>query len=92
MADSIETVGALKALLANYPDDLPIVLSADPEGNYFGRLADHSEQMIDPEEGGRPEQIWPTPEGYAQGLANQSYTEDDEAPEGCVRALVLWPV
>lgn len=84
-----ETVGDLKALLARFPDSQPVVLSQDPEGNGFGRLSDWSEQMVDPDDY-RPDQIWPTEDERLD--PDSDYTDEDEAPEGSVRALVLWPV
>lgn len=94
MADSIETVGDLKAVLALLSDDTPVVLAQDPEGNGFGRLSDYTEQMVDPDEP-RPEGVYLTPEDYAERIADpdSGYTEEDEAPKSCTqRALVLWPV
>lgn len=37
MSDAM-TVANLRAALANLPDDLPVVLSQDPEGNGFDTL------------------------------------------------------
>lgn len=40
VGDAIFTVGDLKAMLQHYevPDDTPIILSSDSEGNQYGRL------------------------------------------------------
>lgn len=84
MAYDYDAVGDLKALLARFPDDLPIVLAQDPEGNGFGRLSGWSEQMVDPDDY-RPEEIAPTPE-------TPDVDEEDAAPSDWQRVLVLWPV
>ena len=38
MNDEPKTVGTLRAALADLPDDLPIYLSRDEEGNGYNRL------------------------------------------------------
>jgi len=43
------TAGELKATLAEYPDDMPVVLSRDSEGNEHRPLADVSGGLYEPE-------------------------------------------
>ena len=79
----LRTVGDLKRLCAGYPDDQPVLLAQDPEGNGFGRLSGWSEQMVDPDDY-RPDEIAPTPE-------TEGVDEEDAAPADWQRVLVLWP-
>ena len=79
-------VKELKETLANYPDDMLVVMSSDEEGNGFNELYDVAESM------------W-FDHGYGDGqtyvldkyIGTLGYTEEDRAPSGAVPALVLWP-
>lgn len=78
-------VKELKEALANYPDDMPVILSSDEEGNGFNQLYDVAESMwFESRYGG---------ETYVmeEFIGTLGYTEEDRAPEGAVKALVLWP-
>lgn len=77
------TVGELKAWLANLPDQLPIILSKDAEGNDFSPLCDRN-------------QGWYIPTSPWSG---ESWAADDDAddedcipPDDALPALFLWPV
>ena len=79
-------VGRLKAILAELDDDTLVVLSRDPEGNGFAKLADDgiSTNMVF-------DKKWREIR-YAEltdALREQGYREEDVGPgEPCV---VLWP-
>lgn len=76
-------VGQLKAELAEYPDDMQIILSQDEEGNGFSPLYDVAESMW----AGEYDQTY-VPDEF---IGTQGYTEEDRAPEDAVKVLVLWP-
>lgn len=94
------TVGELRKFLKQFPQDIPVILSRDPEGNGYSMLADGGLSLYDSEE--RPyyiEQIYLTHEELdaeiAKDKANNKqwgYSEEDRAPEGAVPAVVLWPI
>ena len=71
------TAGQLRVWLTDIPDDTPIVMSKDGEGNDFSPLAE-----AEPNRAYRAESTW---SGY---LADD---EDDPEPEGAERVVVLWP-
>lgn len=85
------TLGALRVLVAGFdglPDDAPVIIQKDAEGNRFSPAlgAEEGMYLANSEYSG---EIYPTPEEIA---ASDEYTEEDEAPEDAVRAIVLWPV
>ncbi|MGW5925206.1 hypothetical protein ACWF2L_03030 [Streptomyces anulatus] len=85
------TLGALRALVAGFdglPDDAPVIIQKDAEGNYFSPAlgAEEAMYLANSEYSG---EVHPTPEEIAE---SDRYTEEDEAPEGAVRAIVFWPV
>lgn len=79
-------IGQLIEVLAKYPEDTLLVMSADEEGNSFSPLFEVAESMY-------------VPEGHNYGqtyvmdehIGTRGYTEEDRAPEGAIRALILWP-
>jgi hypothetical protein len=72
------TVGELKAKLAAYPDDRPVVLSRDSEGNEHRPLADVSGGLYE------PETSW---------CGNVLAEEDAPlASNKAYKAVVLWPI
>ena len=87
------TVGELKEVLNDCPDDTIIVMSSDGEGNSYSPLAGYNTDYMYV-----PDSTWSgeiklkelTPELEAQG-----YGEDDtynaDYDEDAVPALVLWP-
>ncbi|MFZ4266651.1 hypothetical protein [Streptomyces arboris] len=89
--DTPLTLGTLRALLAefdNLPDDAPVIIQKDTVGERFSPALGGEEAMY--VEGRRYDaEVYPTPEQIAE---SDDYTEDDEAPEGAVRAIVLWPL
>jgi hypothetical protein len=90
--DQISTVGELMDYLATQPRDRKLVLSKDAEGNGFSPLTEAAEAMYlaDSTWSGS---LYITPEELAHSLANDGgYTEDDAAPDGAERVVVLWPV
>lgn len=72
------TAGELKAMLAEYPDDMPVVLSRDSEGNEHRPLADVSNGLYEPE----------------NGWCGNVLAEEDEADASnkAYNAVVLWPI
>jgi hypothetical protein len=81
------TVGELIIELQKLDPDFPVIMSEDAEGNGHSPLAEVWESMY------FAEQTWcgtvhPLSEEIAE---SDQYTEEDEAPEGSVRAVVLWP-
>lgn len=89
-------VGELRRLLAGYPDDMPVVLAEDPEGNGYSPLASFELVMYEPESPWSG-QTYPTPEDLAERIADPErfgagWGEDDAAPEGAVRVVELGPV
>lgn len=72
------TAGELKAKLAEYPDDMPVVLSRDSEGNEQRPLADVSDGLYE------PDNDW---------CGNVLAEEDEgDASEMAYRVVVLWPI
>ena len=82
------TAGVLRERLKDVPDDTPVILQKDAEGNGYSPLAGADEGMYEAEStyGG---EAYMTSEQIA---ADPAYTEEDEAPEGAARVIVLWPV
>ncbi|WP_327385097.1 hypothetical protein [Streptomyces sp. NBC_01207] len=85
------TLDSLRALLAEFadlPGDTPVILQKDGEGNDFSPLAggDRAMYLADTAYSG---EAYPTAEEVA---ADPQYTEEDEAPEEAVLAVVLYPV
>jgi hypothetical protein len=70
------TAGQLRAWLADVPDDTPIVLSKDAEGNGFSPLAE-----AEPDTRYVPESTW---SGY------MPYSNEPD-PDGTERVVMLWP-
>lgn len=86
------TVKDLRTMLDGLPDDMPVVLSKDAEGNGHSPLAVGGEAMYDAETTWFGE-ISPTPEDLAAYIAEGTgHTEEDAAPETAVRVLLLEPV
>jgi hypothetical protein len=84
----VMTVAQLRTKLAALPDDMPIVMSNDGEGNDYSPLSETEEGMYLPESTWSGD-LYMTPEQVA---ARTDASEEDEAPDGSVRVLVLWPV
>jgi hypothetical protein len=99
------TAGWLADYLAGQPRDRKIVIAKDSEGNDHSPLADASEAMYQPdqvraEDGSYEACTWAgstylTPEQLAEEMAApnlQGWSDEDAAPEGAVRVIVLGPV
>lgn len=86
-------VGELKRLLNEFPEDTPVLLATDEEGNSFYRLSDISAEMFFTDSPHCIEQIWPTDEYLKTKEAKASGMDPDEdsAPPGTAKAFVLWP-
>lgn len=79
-------VKQLKEELSKYPDNMQILISSDEEGNGFNRLYELAESMwLRSDWDG--DQIYVMPEM----IGTHGYTEEDRAPEGAEKVLVLWP-
>lgn len=72
------TVKDLKELIKDLPDDMPVVMSKDGEGNGFSPLSDYSMGKY------APDSTW----------SGEWYQDEDErdAPRGSKKAICLWPV
>lgn len=72
------TVAELRSELAKYPDDMPVVLSQDSEGNEHRPLADVSSELYEPDTDWR---------------GNVLAEEDEaDASDSAYRAVSLWPI
>lgn len=80
--------GELREFLVGYPDDMPVILEKDAEGNGYSPLCAAAEKMYYPTSSWSGE-CHPTDEEVDEG---RWYSEEDRAPEGSVRAIVLGPV
>lgn len=69
------TVAALKGILKDLPDDMPVVLSADSEGNKFRGLGGYSMEIAE------------DPESYYLEIYSLEDVEDSEV----ANVVVLWP-
>lgn len=89
------TVGELKAVLADLPDEMKIVMSRDAEGNGHSPIASAEEGMYLAENAWSGE-VYVTSEWLDEKINAESdrggWSEEDRAPEGAERVLVLWPV
>jgi hypothetical protein len=74
--DKPVTAGQLRAWLAGVPDNAPVVLSKDAEGNGFSPLAE-----CEPSARYVPESTW---SGYVP-------CSDEADPGGTERVVMLWP-
>lgn len=83
------TVAELRDLLATLPGDMSIVLSRDAEGNGHSPLAGGEQSMYLAETTWSGE-VYMTPEEIAS--RPDADPEEDAAPDGAVRVLLLWPV
>jgi hypothetical protein len=81
------TVADLRRALAQYPDDTPVILSSDEEGNSFSPLADATRGMYLLNSSFAGEH-YPTEEDR---LAEENPDEFDPAPESAVFSVFLWP-
>ena len=78
-------VKELREILANYPDDHPVIMAKDGEGNNFSPLADYSDDLKY-----LPESTWAGEVYSPEDL--EDYEEDDPYREGMQDCVVLWPV
>jgi hypothetical protein len=87
------TVAQLRAQLADLPDDMPVVMAADAEGNSHSPL-ECAEQAMYVAETTWSGDVYCTNEELAQKMAepNSPWTADDAAPDDAVRVLLLGPV
>ena len=84
----LNTVGELIDWLATQPRDRPVIMASDAEGNSYSPLADAEEAMY------TAETTWsgecrPTPEAIAND--ERFDPNEDGAPEGAIRVVVLGP-
>jgi len=77
-------VGELKKMLVEYPDDMLVVLSIDPEGNGFNPLQVVEDNSVYVREDREVHIAKLTPELIEQGYCD----EDIHEGESCI---VLWP-
>lgn len=81
------TVADLRAQLAQFPDDVIVVLAKDGEGNGFSPLCEAIPAMYLAESTWSGEH-YPTEE---QRLAEDDPDDYDPAPDDAVPAVFLWP-
>lgn len=81
------TLAELRAALAalNLPDDTPVILARDAEGNGYSPVAQADDAMYEAEST-YSGQLYASPEMRAA-----EPDEWDEAPDSAVRAIFLWP-
>lgn len=69
-------VKQLRELLMDMDDDLPILVSSDPEGNYFDTLGAIDDGCV----------------FVKQGREYEIYCEEvEDVPEGATPCLIIWP-
>lgn len=78
-------VSELKEVLADMPDDWPVVMSIDPEGNGFGQLGDI--------EKGRWDSRYSSIKLFelTEELREDGYSDEDFNPN-LPPVVVLWPI
>lgn len=81
-------VSDLRAALADLPDDMPVVMAKDAEGNGYSPLAKADDVAMYAATCTWAGDRYLTPQAHAEADPG----EWDEAPESAVRALFLWPV
>ena len=86
--DQISTVGELMDYLATQPRDRKVILEKGADG--YSPLAGAGEAMYEAESAWSGE-VHPTPEQMASP-ENPGYTDEDAAPDGAERVVVLGPV
>lgn len=90
-------VKQLKAVLADYPDDMEVILSKDGEGNDYRSLYESSDQQavltVDPTYGHIRDIDILSDELCEPGCDGMDHDPEpcDEAPEDAVNVVVLWP-
>lgn len=82
------TIAELIVELEKFDPNLQVIMSEDAEGNSFSPFCEVAESMYFAESTWSGE-TFPTPEHIAM---SDQYTEEDEAPEGSERVVVLWPL
>lgn len=75
--------------LEGLPDETPVILQKDPEGNGYSPLDGAGGGMYLAETTWSGE-MYPTDAEI--GDSETRYTDEDRAPTGAVPAIVLWPV
>lgn len=78
-------VKELRELLTELPDEMPVIMSKDEEGNHFSPLCELSPgryQAVSTYSG-----EWYDPEDQ-----NPNWTPEDEIPEDAIPAICLWPI
>ena len=86
------TVGKLKKWLSEYPDDMPVVLSSDAEGNTYKYLAQYADLQI--KEDGYHLEMYDSHDFdyYSEGYEGEELEELKEELEALPKVVVLWPV
>lgn len=88
------TVGRLRAALDGLPDDMPVVVAKDEEGNDHSPLAEVDQAMYAAHNTWSGD-VYPTPEQLAVLVDQPGSTwdpADDAPPADAVRVLLLIPV
>jgi hypothetical protein len=91
---AMSTAGELADYLAVQPRDRKVVLSKDAEGNGYSPLAEAWEALYVADSTWSGE-AYPTPEDLAEAMMppnTSGWSDDDAAPEGAERVIVLGPV
>lgn len=89
-------LGELRAFVAensDMPDEMPVILQKDAEGNRYSPLSGAQEGMYLADSTWSGD-VYMTDKQLDLKLRQPGtfWSEEDRAPEGCVRALILWPV
>jgi hypothetical protein len=93
-ASRMSTAGELGDYLSAQPRDQKVVLRKDAEGNDHSPLAEAWEGMYVADSTWSGE-TYPTPEDLAEAMTPpnlQGWSDEDAAPEGAERVIVLGPV
>lgn len=89
--DHVMTVARLRDALAPLPDDMPVILQKDAEGNGYSPLAEANQAMYLPESTWAGD-VYPTPEDMPRLIEIDPGYAESEPPDEAVRALLLGPV
>ncbi len=89
----LSTCGELADYLATQPRDRKVILQKDAEGNGYSPLADADVAMYEADSTWSGE-VYMTPEDLSAAMVSgmSGYSEEDAAPDGAERVVVLGPV
>jgi len=90
--ETMLTVGELREFLSTLPDDMPVVMSSDSEGNRHSPLGTAMQEMYE------ATSTWsgdtyatPAQSAWERAQPNSDWTDEDDAPDETVQVLSLYP-